>query len=353
MIQKNTRRRNKWIVSGMSLFVVIAMVVVIALALFNPTGDALAHGGMISPPTRTYICYKEGPENPQSDVCKNAIAQGGTQPLYDWFEINLLEVNGRHRQIIPDGKLCGAGREKYDAYNGPTLDWPAADLPSGASHTFQYEARVAHKGKFELYVTRDSYNPATPLKWSDLETDPFSVVTDPPIIGGFYQWDATLPAGKTGRHIIYTIWQRSDSPEAFYNCSDVNFGGSNGPPSGPVKSSQMPDPSPSAVTIPTPDTSLEVVPEGDPNCFNTGMDSSNPAFLHPWFQTCNWTAASVTLRYILPGQAQEVQAIYNAEGDRWGADIAPMQSGQFLLYSFSYSYNQNPSSTIWYVWAQP
>ncbi len=32
------------------------------------------------------------------------------------------------------------------------------------------------------------------------------------------------PSGKSGRHIIYSIWQRSDSPEAFYNCVDVNFG---------------------------------------------------------------------------------------------------------------------------------
>jgi chitin-binding protein len=32
-----------------------------------------------------------------------------------------------------------------------------------------------------------------------------------------------LPAGKTGRHLIYVIWQRSDSPEAFYSCSDVTY----------------------------------------------------------------------------------------------------------------------------------
>ncbi|MBM7865141.1 hypothetical protein JOD27_008998, partial [Lentzea nigeriaca] len=30
---------------------------------------------------------------------------------------------------------------------------------------------------------------------------------------------------KSGRHIIYSLWQRSDSPEAFYSCSDVQFGG--------------------------------------------------------------------------------------------------------------------------------
>ncbi|WP_145503569.1 lytic polysaccharide monooxygenase, partial [Streptomyces sp. CFMR 7] len=28
----------------------------------------------------------------------------------------------------------------------------------------------------------------------------------------------------TGRHIVYKVWQRHDSPEAFYGCSDVAFG---------------------------------------------------------------------------------------------------------------------------------
>jgi len=32
-----------------------------------------------------------------------------------------------------------------------------------------------------------------------------------------------LPLDKTGRHAIYCIWQRDDSREAFYSCSDVIF----------------------------------------------------------------------------------------------------------------------------------
>lgn len=36
-----------------------------------------------------------------------------------------------------------------------------------------------------------------------------------------------MPA-KSGRHLVYSIWQRSDSPEAFYTCSDVVFGEDSG-----------------------------------------------------------------------------------------------------------------------------
>ncbi|MFB7616422.1 lytic polysaccharide monooxygenase [Kitasatospora sp. NPDC056181] len=39
-----------------------------------------------------------------------------------------------------------------------------------------------------------------------------------------------MPAGRSGRQLIYAIWQRSDSPEAFYSCSDVVFDGSGSAP---------------------------------------------------------------------------------------------------------------------------
>jgi len=36
--------------------------------------------------------------------------------------------------------------------------------------------------------------------------------------------DCPFPADLSGRHLLYTIWQRADSPEAFYACSDVIIG---------------------------------------------------------------------------------------------------------------------------------
>ena len=42
-----------------------------------------------------------------------AVAAGGTQAFYDWNEVSLLDAGGRHRQIIPDGKLCSAGIDRY------------------------------------------------------------------------------------------------------------------------------------------------------------------------------------------------------------------------------------------------
>ena len=45
-----------------------------------------------------------------------------------------------------------------------------------------------------------------------------------PLVDGRYHMTAKLPTGKTGSHVIYAIWQRADSTEAFYSCRDVKFG---------------------------------------------------------------------------------------------------------------------------------
>lgn len=186
---------------------------------------AFGHGSMSDPLSRSLGCFLEGPESPRSDACKAAIALGGTQPFYDWMEVNVGDADGRHRQIIPDGQLCGAGREKYAGIDLARRDWPTSELVSGAGHRFLYQASTPHGGNFKLYVTRDDYDPSEPLRWDDLESKPFLTVDDPPVVNGDYVMDGVLPAGKSGRHLIYSVWQRFDSPEAFYTCSDVVFRG--------------------------------------------------------------------------------------------------------------------------------
>ncbi|MEW2523853.1 lytic polysaccharide monooxygenase [Streptomyces sp. NPDC047071] len=183
---------------------------------------AAAHGSMTDPVSRVAACFQEGPEAPKSAACKALVRAGGTQPLYDWNEVNIANAAGRSKEIIPDGKLCSAGNAKYKGLDLPRTDWPAARLSAG-KHTFRYRATAPHRGSFELYVTKASYDPAKPLRWSDLQPRPFAKVTDPKLVNGSYEFSGTVPA-RSGRHLVYSIWQRSDSPEAFYTCSDVVFG---------------------------------------------------------------------------------------------------------------------------------
>ncbi|WP_407077800.1 lytic polysaccharide monooxygenase [Streptomyces phytohabitans] len=195
------------------------------LALILTTAEtATSHGSMTDPVSRVSACFAEGPENPQSAACKAAVAASGTQAFYDWNEVNIADAAGKHREIIPDGELCSAGRDKYKGLDLPRADWPASDVKSGP-HSFSYKATAPHKGTFQMFMTKEGYDPTKPLKWSDLETEPFAEVTNPALESGSYVFDGTIPE-RSGRHLIYSVWQRSDSPEAFYTCSDVDFGGS-------------------------------------------------------------------------------------------------------------------------------
>jgi len=230
---------------ALSITVVIsAALIVVALV---PAKQATAHGTMSDPPSRVYTCKQENPENPKSDACKAAIALGGTQPFYDWNEVSLLTAAGRHRELIPDGKLCSAGRDKYRGLDLARADWPAKRITSGPL-TITYHATAPHaNSNFEFYITRDGYTPTQPLKWDDLvllaKFDNQNPTT-------FTNWTLPIPP-RTGRHIIYTIWQRVvGSDEAFYSCADVDFGGGSTPP--PTSSTTTPPPTTTTTTTTAP-----------------------------------------------------------------------------------------------------
>lgn len=188
---------------------------------------AAAHGSMGDPVSRVAQCYAEGPESPRSAACQAAVAAGGTQALYDWNGVRIGDAGGRHRQLIPDGKLCSANNAEFKGLDLARADWPATRVSAG-SYTFKYRVTAPHKGGFTVYITKPGYDPTRPLKWSDLDlANPVASATDPAAVGGFYTFSGSLPQ-RSGTHVLYAIWQRSDSPEAFYSCSDVTFGGSGG-----------------------------------------------------------------------------------------------------------------------------
>jgi predicted carbohydrate-binding protein with CBM5 and CBM33 domain len=212
---------------------------VVSFLVLTNRSPVEAHGGMTFPSTRTHACYVNGREGsgggdlePTNAACRAAVDKGGKQPLWDWFGNLLSDAGSRSREIIPDGKLCGPS-EKYDAYNAARADWPTTNVQAGAMVTLRYNAWAPHPGTWTQWATKDGFDVTKPLKWSDLDAQPFSVAVNPPINGSGaegaeYTWPAKLP-NKSGRHIIYSIWTRSDSPEVFYNCSDVNFGGATAP----------------------------------------------------------------------------------------------------------------------------
>ncbi len=205
---------------------VAAGLVPLALTGLSAT-PAAAHGSMGDPVSRVAQCYAEGPESPTSAACRAAVAAGGTQALYDWNGVRIGDAGGRHRELIADGKLCSAGDAAFKGLDLARADWPATSVSSG-SYTFKYRVTAPHKGTFTVYITKPGYDPSQPLAWDDLDlANPVATSTDPAASGGFYTFGGTLPE-RSGKQLLYAVWQRSDSPEAFYSCSDVTFGGGSG-----------------------------------------------------------------------------------------------------------------------------
>nr|WP_307531861.1 lytic polysaccharide monooxygenase [Streptomyces umbrinus] len=193
----------------------------------------------MGPGSRTYLCYldllqNESTQMPSNPACRAAVQGAGTTPLYNWFAVLDSNAGGRSVGYVPDGKLCSAGdRSPYNfsPYNAARTDWPKTHLTSGSSIQINYSNWAHHPGKFEVYITKNGWSPTTPLAWGDLTH--LQTVTDPPqtsgpgSVGGHYYWDLRLPA-RSGPHMLFVQWIRSDSNENFFSCSDVAFDGGQG-----------------------------------------------------------------------------------------------------------------------------
>lgn len=246
-----------------ALLTAAATLLVAVVALTARSEPAAAHGAAMVPGSRTFLCWKDGltpsgeiqPNNP---ACSAAVAQSGANSLYNWFSVLRSDADGRTVGFIPDGQLCSGGNPGFLGYDLARTDWPLTHLTAGRTMEFRYSNWAHHPGTFSFYITKDSWSPTRPLAWSDLEEQPFLTVTNPPQRGavgtndGHYYFTGTLPADKSGRHLIYSRWVRSDSPENFFGCSDVTFDGGNGEVTGVGPGGTIPPPTTPPPNPPTP-----------------------------------------------------------------------------------------------------
>jgi chitin-binding protein len=257
-----------------------------AVAISAPPDPADAHGSTQLPASRTYTCRFEMPDNPMCAAAWDA----NEQALYDWMEVNIGDAAGRHRELIPDGRLCSAGRDKYAAFERPG-DWPVTNLVAGGSgvHEIVYHNTAPHStAYYRLYLTEPTFDARTDsLAWDDLELVYDSGPLEP---AQEQRFRVALPSRDTPA-ILYVVWQRDDSPEAFYACSDVTISGGPSPttmpPTTTVPTTTPPTPpqpptsaQPSTTVAPSPPTTSPTTspapppPEGGPFSPVAGIEVS-------------------------------------------------------------------------------
>ena len=178
----------------------ILSVMLISIVSMLTTQNVIAHGTITSPKSRVYNCYLEGPESPQSAACQAAVAVSGSQGFYDWNGVRNGNAGGNHVQT------CSGGSSAHAGLNLNRSDWVATNI-SGGSTTFTWTLTAAHATSYyRYYIGGNLFCSIGPS-------------------GAQSSASHTCNVPGSGRQTIWSVWQRSDSPEAFYACVDVIVGG--------------------------------------------------------------------------------------------------------------------------------
>ncbi|KVU38836.1 hypothetical protein WK68_14720 [Burkholderia ubonensis] len=213
--------------------------------------DAVAHGAVGVPIARQYQCRLEGgydwpPDGaniPHPD-CRMAYQSGGNSPFafQQWNEINANPQGwGDNQQelekAVPDGLICAAGDQRKAGLDlAPASIWRKTQVvPTDGEIEIRWDNTQAHNPAWmRVYLSKTSYNPSRPLRWSDLDKIYDASAPNPnPANGGgrlsnvstFYRLNVPIPSGRTGDAVLVSYWQRQDSGnEGFINCSDISIG---------------------------------------------------------------------------------------------------------------------------------
>lgn len=202
--------------------------------------SALGHGWTDSPMSRQGFCAEAG----DVDDCGLII-----------YEPQSVEGPKNFPEAGPaDGEICSAGIARFSELDDPRGgQWPATELQAGQELEFHWMLPANHAtSTFRYFITADDYDPSQPLTRDQLDLLPFFTVD----LGGEQppqeiSHTATLPEGKSGRHLILGVWDIADTPNAFYACSDVVFGEDTAP-------TPTTAPEPTTTTVQQPTTTIDV-----------------------------------------------------------------------------------------------
>lgn len=192
--------------------------VLLILAILVPSLIHLsAHGYVMSPASRGY----------QGSLDKATLGYSTAFSIYGSIinEPGSLEAPKGFPALGPaDGKIASAngsigGDTTLDIQNANR--WKKTNITTGVN-AFIWKYLAYHAtAKWHYYMTKEGWNPNQPLSRQDLELiGTVSHNGTPPQDNVSHQ--ITVPANRTGYHIILAVWDVADTTNAFYNVIDVN-----------------------------------------------------------------------------------------------------------------------------------
>ncbi|MEE1941374.1 lytic polysaccharide monooxygenase auxiliary activity family 9 protein [Streptomyces sp. TRM 70361] len=206
---------------------ILALLSAVLVGLVPWAEPAAAHGSVIDPASRNYGCWLrwgsdfQNPAMQREDPMCWQAWQDDTNAMWNWNGLYRENVGGDHQAFIPDGQLCSAGLTGDGRYRSMDNPGPWRTTDVGEDFTVHLRDQALHGADYlRVYVTRQGFDPTTRrLGWGDLElletTGRYAPASDILV-------DVSAP-GRTGHHIVYTIWKASHADQVYYICSDVNF----------------------------------------------------------------------------------------------------------------------------------
>lgn len=223
--------------------------------------SASAHGSVTDPPSRNYSCWERwgadhlNPAMAQQDPMCWAAFQKNPNTMWNWNGVFKEGAGGNHEANVPSGKLCSAGGGPGGMYE--SLDTPGAWTMKTVPTKFnlRLDDTAKHGADYlRIYVSKAGFDPTTEaLGWDDLD---LIKTTGRYGTTGLYETDVDL-GNRSGRAVLFTIWQASHLDQPYYICSDINI---NGTASTPTPGPTTPAPTTPAPTTPAPTTPAPTTP---------------------------------------------------------------------------------------------
>src|SRR5699024_2624900 len=169
---------------------------------------ASAHGYVDSPSSRAVLCAEDVNED-----CGGVV-----------HEPQSIEGPGNFpEEGVEDGEIASGGGVFPELDEQGEDRWAKVGMSSGA-YTFNWTLTAAHAtANWDYYVTKEGWDPNSPLKRSDLEL--FCTIDDEGKRPDFtVTHDCEIPE-REGYHVILAYWEVADTANAFYQVIDANFDG--------------------------------------------------------------------------------------------------------------------------------
>lgn len=190
----------------------------ILLSAMLASQSVSAHGYLDVPPSRALLCQKG-----VNTGCGGA--QYEPQSVGETFKGFPAGTGGAPLQGPIDGKIASGGHSLFSALDAQSANrWHLTEIKD-RNIDFQWHYTAVHPAtKHEYFITRNGWNPNESLKRASFESTPFCTIdggNQKPESGAKH--NCTIPADKSGQHVVLAIWTVGDTDAAFYNPTDVNI----------------------------------------------------------------------------------------------------------------------------------